>query len=183
MPGTITGDDALTIDEAREIAARVDARQELIDAAADEQAFQASVAAQFRHLSASDVLRLWQSGRNEQGKKLSRVEIMALGEQWSALTGQQLPDLGNGSPSPQPAPATPPVPAPADDTMLRVGEVLRMTSLSLSTLKRYVQGIGDTFPPPVKLSARRIGWKAGDVKAWLAEREAASVYQHRGRLH
>jgi len=170
MPGTIP----LTLDEAQQIAMRVDARQELIDAAAAEQAFQGKVAAEFRHLGASDVLRLWQSGRNEKGRKLSKFEVMALGEQWAALTGQPgLPDLGNGTAA-APVPATPPSPAPmpADDRKLSIKDLRECTGLSPSTLKRMERA--KTFPAGFKVSTRRKVWDAGRVKAWLAEREAES---------
>lgn len=179
-------DERLTIEEAEQLATSIDAKQERIDAWAEEHAFQASLEAHFRHLSASDVLRLWKAGVNDDGKKLTKFEGMALMEHWAALTGKSLPDTGSGTTPATPPPAAPQTPEPADDTMLRVGEVLRLTSLSLSTLKRHVAD--GLFPKPVKLSPRRNGWKAGVVKAWLAEREAASDYtpsrtdrQHRGR--
>jgi prophage regulatory protein len=188
LPETIAGDYGITIDEACSVAEQVDGRQELIDAAAAEHAFQGSVAARFRGLNAGDVLRLWESGRNEQGRKLSRFEVMALGEQWAALTGQPgLPNLGSAT-APSPArPATPPAPVPADDTIIGMRDAVRMTGLSKSTIKRRV-GAG-TFPRWTKLSIRRVGWPASKVKAWLAEQEAASDYMPargghgRSRLH
>lgn len=132
------------------------------------------------------VIDMWESGTNEKGRLLSKAEGQALIERWHEIFGCLPPSVGSGT-----APGVPPSASaamPADDTMLRIGEVLRLTSLSLSTLKRYVAD--GAFPKPVKLSPRRNGWKAGAVKAWLAEREAASDYptsrtdrQHRGRLN
>ena len=56
-------------------------------------------------------------------------------------------------------------PEPADTTMLDMHDVMRLTGLSKSTIKRMVSD--DRFPKPIHLSPRRIGWPAGDVKAWL----------------
>ena len=57
--------------------------------------------------------------------------------------------------------------SPWDDTMLGTDEVLRMTGLSLATLNRMIQPEDGRFPKPMKLSERRRGWLARDVKAWL----------------
>ena len=58
-------------------------------------------------------------------------------------------------------------PEPEDDTMLRMGEVVRLTGISDSTIKRMV--IDGRFPKPMRLSPRRIGWKAGEVKSWIRQ--------------
>ena len=76
-----------------------------------------------------------------------------------------------------PDPPTPVQPElPADDTMLRTKDALRLMGVSLSSLKRMV--MDGRFPTPMRLSPRRIGWPARDVKAWL---EAAECARAKGR--
>jgi prophage regulatory protein len=55
--------------------------------------------------------------------------------------------------------------------ILRREEVLRLIGLKKSALYELMaQG---HFPRPMKLGERAVGWRAGDVAAWLATREAA----------
>jgi prophage regulatory protein len=54
---------------------------------------------------------------------------------------------------------------PADDTMLGINEVVRLTGVSKATINRHVQT--GTFPKPFKISARRNGYLAREVKEWL----------------
>jgi prophage regulatory protein len=56
-------------------------------------------------------------------------------------------------------------PEPQDDDMLAMCDVVRMTGLSESTIKRMFND--GRFPRPLKLSPRRIGWPASQVKEWL----------------
>jgi prophage regulatory protein len=70
--------------------------------------------------------------------------------------------------------------------MLPFRDVIRRTGLSKSTIKRMVAN--GKFPRWTKLSVRRVGWKVSAGKAWLAERDAASIYMSsrgadRRRLH
>jgi len=51
--------------------------------------------------------------------------------------------------------------------MLDLNDVVRMTGLWKSTIKRRVQDGG--FPKPQRTSVRRIGWLAADVKVWRAQ--------------
>jgi predicted DNA-binding transcriptional regulator AlpA len=60
---------------------------------------------------------------------------------------------------------------PPDDTMLRAADVVRITGLSLATLKRMT--IDGRFAKPLHLSPHRIGWPGKDVRMWLEERDAA----------
>ena len=62
---------------------------------------------------------------------------------------------------------TTPEPEPDDDDMLRMRDVVRLTGVSKSSIKRMV--IDKRFPPPMRLSTRRIGWPAREVKAWLRQ--------------
>ena len=52
-------------------------------------------------------------------------------------------------------------------------QVAEVIGVSPSTLDRMV-GRGE-FPPPLRLSPGRVGWRRTTVQRWLAEREAASV--------
>lgn len=46
--------------------------------------------------------------------------------------------------------------------------VVELTNLSRSTIDRGVAA--GTFPPPIPLSARRVGWLESDIHQWLAGR-------------
>jgi prophage regulatory protein len=154
------------------------------------------LASRFSDAGPHRVIEMWETGRviedprtprSRNGQRLSKFEVQALAERWAELFGCVPPDLSNGTPSAQPAapsPATPPV--PADDTMLPFRDVIRRTGLSKSTIKRMVAN--GKFPRWTKLSVRRVGWKVSAGKAWLAERDAASIYMSsrgadRRRLH
>lgn len=50
-------------------------------------------------------------------------------------------------------------------------KVLQETTLSKSTVYRLINE-GD-FARPVKISARRIGWRPADVAAWISSRKGA----------
>ena len=108
------------------------------------------------------VVRMWKAGTNEDGKPLSRLEWQALAERWCQLFGFAPPTEPAGVPSPQES-------EPEDTTTINMKEVVRLTGLSESTIERLYKV--DKFPKPMQLSARRIGWNAGKVKAWKAERE------------
>lgn len=50
-------------------------------------------------------------------------------------------------------------------------EVEAITGLSRSTL--YAQMKDGTFPRPIRLGARAVGWRKSDIEKWLSERESA----------
>jgi hypothetical protein len=58
----------LTLEEARDIAAHWERQQERWQEQADPNSWDNRVAAHYRHLSASDVVRLWEAGMNEKGE-------------------------------------------------------------------------------------------------------------------
>ena len=58
-----------------------------------------------------------------------------------------------------------------DHRIMRVDEVLHMTSLSRTLLYELIK-IG-AFPPAVRVGARRVGWRQGDIMEWLASRPPA----------
>lgn len=51
-------------------------------------------------------------------------------------------------------------------TILRRKQVEAATGLSCSTLYRRIKD--KTFPAPVKLGPKSVGWRAGDIDAFLA---------------
>jgi prophage regulatory protein len=138
--------------------------------------YEASVSSHFDRCSAHQLIDMWESGNNLKGKPLSKFETQALAEAWCRVFGELPPgtDDEDGSEVEPPATTTPEL--PADDAMLRTKDVLRLMGVSLSTLKRMV--LDSRFPKPLRLSSRRIGWPARDVKAWL---DAAEEARAKGR--
>lgn len=61
----------------------------------------------------------------------------------------------------------------ATPRILRLAEVMRITRLSKATVYRQIHT--GSFPRPVKLGPRAVGWLAGEVFEWLAERPRAGV--------
>lgn len=55
---------------------------------------------------------------------------------------------------------------------LRLPGVKARTGLSRSTI--YLRITQGTFPKPVSLGSRAVGWIEAEIDAWLAERIAAS---------
>lgn len=56
--------------------------------------------------------------------------------------------------------------------ILRLPAVQRRTGLSRSTI--YLRVSDGTFPRPISLGARAVGWLDSDVTAWVEARVAAS---------
>lgn len=55
-------------------------------------------------------------------------------------------------------------------TLLRIGEVRRLTGLSDSAIYRFVQQ--GKFPRPLKLSERSSAWVESEVRGWIVARIA-----------
>jgi prophage regulatory protein len=55
------------------------------------------------------------------------------------------------------------------EEILRIGDVVRSTKLSKSTIFRLVT-LGE-FPQPIILSERTKGWLASDIDKWIKERQ------------
>lgn len=53
--------------------------------------------------------------------------------------------------------------------ILRRPQVLARTGLSRSTI--YALIVDGKFPQPVQLGLRAVGWREGDVEAWLHSRQ------------
>jgi prophage regulatory protein len=99
---------------------------------------------------------MMQSGRNERGRKLTSTEFEALACALYRLFGA-IPGPAKGSKANR-------QPLPEDDTMLSMKDVVRLTGLSTSTIKRMVST--GLFPKPLRPSPRRIGWPASEVRVW-----------------
>ena len=56
--------------------------------------------------------------------------------------------------------------------LLRLPAVLRATGLARSTVYRMVAE--HTFPAPVKLAKRAVGWRHDDVRTWTMGRPSTS---------
>lgn len=61
-------------------------------------------------------------------------------------------------------------PLPELMTSAECAALIRVTTTAILTMAR--QG---TFPPPLRLSARRFRWVRADVESWLAEQQAAAA--------
>lgn len=58
------------------------------------------------------------------------------------------------------------------EIIVRLPSVQAITALSRSSI---YDGISKgTFPKPIKLSARAVGWRTSDIEAWLNSRETTA---------
>lgn len=57
-------------------------------------------------------------------------------------------------------------------SILRLPRVIERTGLSRSSV--YAGVVRQTFPTPIKLGERAVGWLSIDIDKWLEERAAAS---------
>ena len=123
----------------------------------------ADLCSYFKGVTPHGLIELWKSGKNRQGRVLSQFETQALAEAWCRVFGELPPGCAeDGEPDPLPEPEAE---LPPDDTMLRTKEVLRLIGVSELSLKRMV--LDGRFPKPMRLSPRRIGWLARDVRAFI----------------
>jgi prophage regulatory protein len=114
----------------------------------------------FREASALDVVDTWRTQKNPDGRRLTRFEFGCLVERWTEIFGD-VPKTGGDTSGDDVASA--PEPMPADDTMLRVPDVVRLTGISHTTIKR-MQADG-RFPKAMRLGERAKGWPAREIKA------------------
>ncbi|HMO74529.1 MAG TPA: AlpA family phage regulatory protein [Sphingopyxis sp.] len=70
--------------------------------------------------------------------------------------------------SPAAPAATPPAPP---GRFLSIGEVMRQTSYSRTTIWRRIRD--GTFPRPIKLGGRMRAWAERDIEQWKAEKDRA----------
>ena len=60
-------------------------------------------------------------------------------------------------------------------TILRRKDVEARVGLSRSTIYALMARQDGSFPRPIRLGERAVGWKAEDIDAWLAARPMASA--------
>ena len=53
--------------------------------------------------------------------------------------------------------------------ILRIEEVTELVGLARSTI--YAKVSAGSFPPPIRLGSRSVGWRLSDIDAWLAAPE------------
>ena len=119
----------------------------------------------YRDASAHDLIKMWETGKRLDGRKLNDWEFACLVEAWCDVFGDLPPDddtVANSVALPECSKAEP---LPADDTVLRMPDVERLTGISPSTIKRMVSG--GRFPKPLRLGIRAKGWFARDVRAHM----------------
>jgi predicted DNA-binding transcriptional regulator AlpA len=127
----------------------------------------------FRNLTADALIAL-----AETTKALNVSASEALDEAWHALFGELL-ILNDGTISAT-RPSAPErcETQPADGSIIHLPQVLRRIGMSPS---RYRMRTDGRFPVAIQLSERRIGWRAGDVKAWIEERPRQRIFRRRPR--
>jgi predicted DNA-binding transcriptional regulator AlpA len=112
----------------------------------------------YLHFSPGELIEL-----AEDAERLTMPQLEALDEAWFATFGELLilPMLRPGAPH---LPAKPGEPEPADEDVLGWRAAARLAGVHVSTLRREM--LANRFPLPRRISARRIGWPATEVRAW-----------------
>src|SRR5262245_2886309 len=128
---------ALTLEEVKRRAADLDGMFE------DYQEQQA-LESRFRDVTSGRLVEMWESGKNEDGKRLTQFELRALAECWTKRFGCVPP-----ADKVQPTPAQPKEQQLADDTIIHMPEILRRTGVSESEIKRMRKD--GRFPAAIKL--------------------------------
>ena len=59
--------------------------------------------------------------------------------------------------------------------ILRESELVEIIGVSCQTIRRWVKA--GTFPKPIQLSERRIGWEFAAIKEWLEKRKNGENFQ------
>jgi prophage regulatory protein len=65
------------------------------------------------------------------------------------------------------------------NTVLRLPAVKSRTGLSRSTI--YLRMLAGTFPPPISLGSRAVGWLECDIEQWISGRLKQSRRHARAR--
>jgi hypothetical protein len=86
--------------------------------------------------TSGDLVEMWRTEKNLDGRKLTKREFGCLIERWVEVFGDPPADKGQASSAE--TPDAKPELFPSDDTMLRVPDVERLTGISHSTIKRMV---------------------------------------------
>ncbi len=61
------------------------------------------------------------------------------------------------------------------DVILKIKQVIEITSLSQATIYRYLSDPNSDFPPRIKLGVGRVGWRASSIEKYLNTRAEVSL--------
>lgn len=103
-----------------------------------------------------DLVAIWRAKKNLDGRRLTKYVfgcLIAFGDV-PATDGASQDDSERSA-----------EPMPADETTLRVPDVVPLTGISHTTIKR-MQADG-RFPNAMRVGERAKGWPACEVKAWI----------------
>ena len=120
-----------------------------------------ALTSRFSDAAPADVVRMWEKLPNEAGHSASLKS-----RHWQSAGTRSLPRCRRSAirHRPRRSPLSPMAPPPT------MRDVVKITTMSKTTIKRWVSDNDNDFPKPVKLSPRRIGWRKKDVVAWLEQR-------------
>lgn len=127
----------------------------------------------FSKCAASELIRIAETGKDPDGRKLTSGDLYALHGAWQSMFGEGLgvrcAESGVPDGEPEPLAGEHPLLALPDDQMLRPRDVVRMCGIPRTTLKRWRRE--GHFPKPQRISPAglplHVGWPARQVKAWL----------------
>ncbi len=118
--------------------------------------------------TAEELIRMAETDKDLDGRKLTRDACYALHNAWLAMFGEGLGMRSDAAEGPTEPPTDQhPLLSVPDDKMLRSRDVIRLCGIPRSTLKRWRRE--GRFPKAQRLSpqALHVGWPARQVKAWL----------------
>jgi prophage regulatory protein len=118
----------------------------------------------FSKCSPHQIIEMWETRKGADGKRLNNWEFGCLVEAWCERFGS-LPSHDAVENALAMTDDDKPEPLPADDTMLRINEVVRLTGISVSSLKRMVED--GRFPRPMRIGIRAKGWPARDIRHFI----------------
>ena len=122
----------------------------------------------YAHCTQRELIHILQSNR-----RLTSEDLAAFAEAWWHAFGENLCKAGSVSGRKNDAGQTSEPPElPPDETILSPADVVKLTGISLSTIKREVTR--GRLAPSLHLSPRRIGWYARDIRAWQERIEEES---------
>jgi prophage regulatory protein len=147
----------LTLDEVKRQA-------EYFDGMVEDWKEETALESHFRKVTSTKLVEMFESDKNEDGKRMTRFERTALSIEWMKRFGCAPPWDATGSSTSATKPAEP----EPDGPLLTMRDVIKMTSVSKSSIKRWIND--KDFPRPIKLSPRRIAWHKKDVVAWIEQR-------------
>ena len=113
-----------SIDEARALAGKWKAQHE-------DHIREGEIQARFSGVPANDLLEMWEQRTNERGKRLTKFEAEALAYALTEAFGC-VPGAVKGEKAENKT-------LPPDDTMLPMSEVIRLTGVSESSIKRLIE--------------------------------------------